>query len=102
MNADGAVPELPLMHQSSRSRALTEQAIQEAKPLRRPWKISDGGGLYLARRTDRRPVLALQLSVRRQAEDRRPWDLSLRGGLISAPYESLRTLVPNISSRHSV
>jgi len=47
MNADAAVAEVPSMHQSSRCGALTERAIRDAKPLRRPWKISDGGGLYL-------------------------------------------------------
>lgn len=26
---------------------LTEEAVRNAKPLRRPWKISDGRGLYL-------------------------------------------------------
>ena len=27
--------------------ALTEEAVREALPLRRPWKIADGRGLYL-------------------------------------------------------
>jgi hypothetical protein len=47
MNADAGVAEVPSMHQSSRLRTLTEQVIREAEPLRRPWKISGGGGLYL-------------------------------------------------------
>jgi hypothetical protein len=46
MNTSAAV-EFPSMHQNSRSRTLTEQAVHEAQPLRRPWKVSDGGGLYL-------------------------------------------------------
>jgi hypothetical protein len=47
MNTSVVVAEFPSMHQNSRSRTLTEQAVQEAQPLRRPWKVSDGGGLYL-------------------------------------------------------
>ncbi len=47
MNADAAVAEVPSMHQSSRSGALAENAIRDAKPLPRPWKVSDGGGLCL-------------------------------------------------------
>jgi hypothetical protein len=47
MNKSAVVVEFPSMHQNSQSRTLTEQAVQEAQPLRRPWKVSDGGGLYL-------------------------------------------------------
>lgn len=47
MNADATGVRFSSMHQNSRSRVLTEESIQQAWPLRRPWKISDGGGLYL-------------------------------------------------------
>lgn len=47
MNADSAVTGSPLMHQNSRERTLTEETVREAQPLRRTWKVSDGGGLYL-------------------------------------------------------
>jgi hypothetical protein len=47
MSADTTVADFPSMHRSSRFRTLTEAAIQDVQALRRPWKISDGGGLYL-------------------------------------------------------
>jgi len=47
MNADATGARLSSMHQNSRSRVLTEESMQQAQPLRRPWKISDGGGLHL-------------------------------------------------------
>ncbi len=47
MSTDATVADLASMHQGSRSRTLTEAAIQDVQALRRPWKISDRGGLYL-------------------------------------------------------
>jgi len=47
MSADATSEGFSSMHQNSRTRVLTEEAIQQAQPLRRPWKISDGRGLYL-------------------------------------------------------
>lgn len=47
MNADATAVKIPPMHQSSQTGILTVAAIEEAQPLRRPRKISDGRGLYL-------------------------------------------------------
>ena len=47
MTTDVTATELPPMHQISPAGMLTEAECQEATPLRRPCKMSDGGGLCL-------------------------------------------------------
>lgn len=47
MTTNAVEANLPSVHQNSRAGVLTEEICNEAAPLRRPWKMSDGSGLYL-------------------------------------------------------
>ena len=72
----GIPPARPLMHQNSRVTLRSETLHGDIAPLRYARKIFDGRGLYLLGDAERRPLLALQLSLRREAQDARVGRLS--------------------------